>query len=246
MPKRPPKIRPVGLDGSKPRICDNAGCPDSHSHEVCTRRRQCKGCGSLDHFWATCNSSCDLCKAHQHTAELCFTISLGEDKKLRSGNPEGYHRGSYCDPLNANLCSRINLSPPDLITDLLNTITKVRGNYLKIKNSGNNLKMRTPKDILIETSRDYLKIQTLGEDLQMKTSESDLETRTLRGNLKTETLKRDLNVQVLGPRSEVFCSNLDVEAQRSKAGISQGGLVAERLDTTSKVGRRAGLKEKQT
>lgn len=98
MPRRLPKKDLVHLDGSKPRICDNAGCSGYHSHKDCTLPSQCKGCGSLDHFWGQCKCSCGLCGAQQHTAELCFTIPVSEDRKQRSGNPSGYCRGFFCKP----------------------------------------------------------------------------------------------------------------------------------------------------
>lgn len=92
MPRRPPKKGLVRLNGSKSRICDNAGCSAYHSHKDCTMPRQCKGCGSPKHFWGGCNRSCNLCGAQQHTAELCFTIPVGEDRKQRSGNPDDYRQ----------------------------------------------------------------------------------------------------------------------------------------------------------
>ena len=96
LPQRPPKHHWVR--GTKPMICDNAGCSGCHSHDSCSMPRQCKGCGSLDHFWTMCNRRCNLCGAERHTKELCFTIPVGEDMKSRSGNLDGYRQGFFCEP----------------------------------------------------------------------------------------------------------------------------------------------------
>ena len=96
LPRRPSKK--VRRDGNKPMICDNAGCSGNHSHDNCKMPRQCKGCGSLDHFWGRCKRRCDLCGTEKHAAELCFTIPVGEDLKIRSGNSNGNRRGSVYEP----------------------------------------------------------------------------------------------------------------------------------------------------